>query len=146
MKPDISQYLLWWREGPRTDLLFQATKNHSVKSRNTPIQPRFWRAGGLRGSGSSLPLPSHLRNCLLLQVSAQGLTEPPLFLWAHSEPPTDLSLSACVLSVIPQHLGQCLSHQGHSTNVSRTKPNQSRLALLSFCCLIMVSQKTGWLH
>lgn len=40
-----------------------------------------------------------------------------------------IGLPACVLSVYPMRLPQCLSHQGHSINVNRTKAKQSTLAL-----------------
>lgn len=148
IEPDISQYLLWQRQGTRAALVFWGTENQFVKNgegihlalglggrrfAGQWVQPSFAQLlGKLTPPASfntrvnktfSAPLGGILN---LLQASMVAIICLRVFLF-----------------ICPQCLSQCLSHQGHSTNVSRTIANQSRLALPSFCHLI-IGQQTEW--
>lgn len=99
----------------------------SLKSRGQKV----CRAKGLQGI---LPLIIHLASWFLLEfqfkdqqspLSSSGLMLHLLQTFTVAT----IGLPACVLSVYPRRLPQCLSHQGHSINVNTPKAKQSTLAL-----------------
>lgn len=88
IEPDISQYLLWQRQGTRAALVFWGTENQFVKNGEGIHLASGLGAGGLQGSESSLPLLGCLANWLLLQVSTQGQQNLLCSSWGHPESST----------------------------------------------------------